>query len=312
MSGLRSDQRDALAEIYRRAHAELAWPVLDDIQRELATQGSTLNVGRVVQDLQHHYVRLDSGFGGPIELTLRAILEVAGPDAPELVDFWNLVMFCRARYADPNKPTTTISKPEMIAVFGNDSERWRRVQMVMRSASWFLRDVGEAGWEISRAIVEFAAAHDIEGFIRAEAELRASVHGSYIDPTVTASTASTAPVVELWQRPLPSGTDAEITERVRRAQERFARPGATVADHRDAVRDLADVLEVLRPRLAEAISAKDEDALFEIINRFGIRHANRLQQDDYDALWLFWMFHVFGATIYVVLWRLADLEAEST
>jgi hypothetical protein len=116
-------------------------------------------------------------------------------------------------------------------------------------------------------------------------------------------------VVELWQRPLPPNTDPAITERVRRAQERFGRPGATVADHRDAVRDLADVLEMLQPRLDKAINAKDESALFQIINNFGIRHANRLQQDDYDALWLFWMFHFFGATIYVALWRLADLEA---
>ncbi len=53
MSGLRSDQRDALAEIYRKAHAEKAWPLLDDIQRDLAAKGSTLNVGRVVQDLEH-------------------------------------------------------------------------------------------------------------------------------------------------------------------------------------------------------------------------------------------------------------------
>lgn len=312
MSGLRSDQRDALAEIYRRAHAEMAWPVLDDIQRDLAAVGSTINVGRVVQDLEHHYVRLDKGFSGPIELTLRAILEVAGRDAPELVEFWSLVTFCRARYADPNKPPTTVSKPEMMALFGNDSDRWRRVLMVMHAASWFLQDVGDAGWEITRVLVEFAGAHDIEGYIRAEAELRASVHGSYVDPTVSASTASAAPVVELGQRPLPSGTDPEIAERVRRAQERFARPGATVADHRDAVRDLADVLEALRPRLAKAISAKDEDALFEIINRFGVRHTNKLQQVDYDALWLFWMFHVFGATVYVALWRLADLESASS
>lgn len=68
---------------------------------------------------------------------------------------------------------------------------------------------------------------------------------------------------------------------------------------------------MLRPRLAEAIGVKDEAALFEIINRFGIRHANQLQQGDYGALWLFWMFHCFGATIYVALWRLADLDAAS-
>lgn len=308
MTGLRSDQRDALVEIYRHVHAELAWPVLDDIQRELVANGSTLNVGRVVQDLQHHYVRLDMGFSGPLELTLRAIFEVAGPDAPELIEFWNLVLFCRTRYADKTK-STTVSKPEMFAVFGNDSDRWRRVAMVMRAAHWFLMDSGDAGWVISRVIIEFAGVQDIEGYIKAEAELRASVHGSYVDPSVKAPASSSAPVVELWQRPLPANTDREITDRVRRAQERFARPGATVADHRDAVRDLADVLEMLRPRLGNAISAKDEDALFEIINKFGIRHANRLQQDDYNALWLFWMFHFFGATIYVALWRLADLEA---
>jgi hypothetical protein len=310
VTGLRSDQRDALAEIYRRAHADVAWPVLDNLQRELAATGSTLNIGRAIENLQHHYVRLDMGFSGPIELTLRAILEIAGRDAPELREFWNLVSFCQARYTDTSKPTK-ISTPEMMAVFGNDSARWRRAEMVIRSASWFLQKSGDFEWELSRVIIEFAGAGDIEGYIKAEAELRASVHGSYVDPTVTAPTASSTPVVELWQRPLPSGTDPEITDRVRRAQEGFARPGATVADHRDAVRDLADVLEMLRPRLTQAITAKDEAALFEIINKFAIRHANKSQQGDYDALWLFWMFHCFGATIYVVLWRLDDLAKSS-
>lgn len=82
--------------------------------------------------------------------------------------------------------------------------------------------------------------------------------------------------------------------------------------HTCAENDAQIVLELLRARLTQAIGAKDEAALFEIINKFGIRHANQLQQDDYDALWLFRMFHVFGATIYVALWRLGDLAKAGT
>ena len=54
----------------------------------------------------------------------------------------------------------------------------------------------------------------------------------------------------------------------------------------------------MRPR---SIS-KDEDAIFQIANRFAIRHNNRQQIRGYDdEIWLPWMFYVYIATIRAIL-----------
>lgn len=68
------------------------------------------------------------------------------------------------------------------------------------------------------------------------------------------------------------------------------------------MRELADVLEVLRP--------KDEQELFRLANGFAIRHNNREQMRLYDdAVWLRWAFYVYLATIHAVLRVPARQEA---
>lgn len=77
-------------------------------------------------------------------------------------------------------------------------------------------------------------------------------------------------------------------------------------DRRRAVRDLADVLEWLRPTIKEEALPKDEQALFNIANKFAIRHDNREQRRMYDdAIWLSWTFWIYLATIHAAL-RLAE------
>jgi hypothetical protein len=62
---------------------------------------------------------------------------------------------------------------------------------------------------------------------------------------------------------LPS-KDANVNDRVAAAILRFRRHGSTVDDRRQAVRDLADVFEYLRPQVQTFLTSKDEGDLFNL------------------------------------------------
>lgn len=68
-------------------------------------------------------------------------------------------------------------------------------------------------------------------------------------------------------------------------------------DKRSAAINLAGVLEERRALLKAELVSKDEGALFEIANRFAIRHRNDMQQADYDPAFLDWVFWWYLATI---------------
>lgn len=96
--------------------------------------------------------------------------------------------------------------------------------------------------------------------------------------------------------------DTNVVERINAATLKFRRHGSSIDDRRQAVRDLADVLEYLRPKVQALLTSKDENDLFNIANNFGIRHHNDKQKTSYDAaIWLSWMFYFYLATIHVVL-----------
>jgi hypothetical protein len=68
------------------------------------------------------------------------------------------------------------------------------------------------------------------------------------------------------------------------------------------VRQLADVLEFLRPKLKGTLHSKDEDDLFRIANNFGIRHHNPKQKTKYDEqVWLDWIFYCYLNTIHTTV-----------
>ena len=99
---------------------------------------------------------------------------------------------------------------------------------------------------------------------------------------------------------LPS-PDTRVESRVKSAISQFRRHGSSRDDQRQAVRDLADVFELLRPQVKTFLAKKDEADLFNIANNFGIRHYNDKQQTNYDeALWLSWMFYFYLSTIHVM------------
>jgi len=105
----------------------------------------------------------------------------------------------------------------------------------------------------------------------------------------------------IFEADLPS-KDQNVISRVSAAVLRYRRHGSTTDDRRQAVRDLADVFEYLRPQVKSFLTAADEKDLFNIANNFGIRHHNDKQRTAYDAgIWLSWMFYFYLATIHVVL-----------
>jgi hypothetical protein len=93
-------------------------------------------------------------------------------------------------------------------------------------------------------------------------------------------------------------SDRTTTQKVTDATMKFRRHGSSLTDRQDAVRDLVDVLEWLRPQLKVALMKEDEQELFNIANNFGIRHLNQKQKLQYDkAVWLSWMFYHYLNTI---------------
>ncbi|REH35873.1 hypothetical protein DFR26_2206 [Paraperlucidibaca baekdonensis] len=117
---------------------------------------------------------------------------------------------------------------------------------------------------------------------------------------------------KMFEADIPSD-DSSIRDRIDSAVLRYRRHGSTIDDRRQAVRDLADVLEYLRPQVKKLLTNQDEKDLFNLANNFGIRHHNEKQKTGYDAaLWLSWMFYLYLATIHVVLRKIGhDQKAET-
>ncbi|WP_086949827.1 hypothetical protein [Sphingobacterium sp. JB170] len=87
---------------------------------------------------------------------------------------------------------------------------------------------------------------------------------------------------------------------------KFRRHKSTLEDRKDSIRELADVLEFLRPKIKTVLDGKDEKDLFNIANNFGVRHHNNQQKVEYDKpIWYSWMFYFYLATIHAIL-RLID------
>lgn len=106
--------------------------------------------------------------------------------------------------------------------------------------------------------------------------------------------------------------DTNIVSRINAATNNFRRHGSSIDDRRQAVRDLADVLEYLKPQVHELLTNKDEKDLFNIANNFGIRHHNDKQKTSYDAaIWLSWMFYFYLSTIHVVLRKIEHDKAKT-
>ncbi|MCW3159592.1 hypothetical protein [Micropruina sonneratiae] len=102
---------------------------------------------------------------------------------------------------------------------------------------------------------------------------------------------------ELERRSLANISDGAEEARVAHAIVVHRGRIATRADKRDAVRALADVLESRREELRATLGSPDENALFQIINGFDIRHMRRGQQGDYGDEFLDYLYWTLLSTV---------------
>lgn len=88
----------------------------------------------------------------------------------------------------------------------------------------------------------------------------------------------------------------DISSGVRHAIALFRGREASADSKRSAIFNLARVLEERRALIKEHLK-KDEGALFEIANRFDLRHRRADQRGDYDEAFLDWIFWWYLATV---------------
>ena len=106
----------------------------------------------------------------------------------------------------------------------------------------------------------------------------------------------------LFAARLPELDPENVESRIEAAIVKFRRYRSSLEDRRDAVRDLVDVLEFLRPRLQDVLTSNDENELFRLANNFGIRHHRKGQLTEYDKpIWYSWMFYYYLATIHATM-----------
>lgn len=103
----------------------------------------------------------------------------------------------------------------------------------------------------------------------------------------------------------PRAQDDLVVTKIADARRLFRSRHSDAGDRRRAVRELADVLEAIRPDVKTELMSGDERDLFNIANNFAIRHNNTTQKRKYDELWLGYLFQLFLANIHLVL-RLSE------
>jgi hypothetical protein len=106
-----------------------------------------------------------------------------------------------------------------------------------------------------------------------------------------------APLLETAPRFLEDSQQQHVEAAITKYRAR----SSTRTDRRDAVRDLADVLEHLRDGVKATMPSKDEAMLFQMANQFWIRHNRPGEHRDYDhEAWWSWLFYVYLASIALV------------
>ncbi|XMN04664.1 hypothetical protein ACK8N7_00600 [Streptomyces griseobrunneus] len=93
-----------------------------------------------------------------------------------------------------------------------------------------------------------------------------------------------------------TGSAPDITARVRHAVALFRGRDAAAEGKRSAIVTLAGILEERRSLLKDQLG-KDEGALFEIANRYDLRHRKADQRGDYDEAFLDWIFWWYLGTV---------------
>lgn len=112
-------------------------------------------------------------------------------------------------------------------------------------------------------------------------------------------------LVSIYSADVPTNRD-DIKIKVDLAVRKYRESRSNLEERRMAIRELADILEILRSDAKKYLHDKDDDALFNVANNFAIRHANDKQKINYDRdIWYSWMFYFYLATIHALL-RIKD------
>lgn len=91
--------------------------------------------------------------------------------------------------------------------------------------------------------------------------------------------------------------EPDVQERIKHAVALFRNRSASRESKRSAIVALAGLLEERRQLIRDDVGKQDEGALFEIANRFEIRHRRAEQRGNYDAAFLDWIFWWYLATV---------------
>ena len=97
----------------------------------------------------------------------------------------------------------------------------------------------------------------------------------------------------------------EYKEKLIRAKSKLLRHNATNKDKRDALGDLAHIVEYYYEKIEDKFKSPDENKLFSIfkksisnvLNNYQIRHHNKKQKTNYDESWLDSIFYIVLAYI---------------
>lgn len=105
--------------------------------------------------------------------------------------------------------------------------------------------------------------------------------------------------------------EINVDSKVRDAIIKWRNRHLDIRERKQAIRELADVFEWLKKtkKISKILSRKDESAIFEIANKFSIRHHDPNQKREYDeSIWYAWIFHFYLATYHAVIRMLKKLE----
>jgi len=105
--------------------------------------------------------------------------------------------------------------------------------------------------------------------------------------------------------------ERNVDSKVRNAIAKWRNRHLSLSEKKEAIRELADVFEWLKKtkNLGAVLDGKDESAIFDLANNFGIRHHDPKQKTNYDpAIWYSWIFHFYLATYHAAIRLLIKKE----
>lgn len=104
----------------------------------------------------------------------------------------------------------------------------------------------------------------------------------------------------------------DIKIKIDLAVRKYRESRSDLETRRIAIRELADILEILKRDVKNYLNSKDDSDLFNVANNFSIRHANDKQKINYDRdIWYSWMFYFYLATIHALL-RIKERKTSGT